>query len=230
MDEMNSMMIVSLIVFALSLLISSVKLFDWWLNSDPKAIVRAGRWSLALAAVAALAGLAWLLYQREWPWALLLAATLLVGVSLSGRGLKRPRFRFRPLWRDRVEGQDLVVREASDSGADAEEELAREAAAVLRAYLQQRQSGGPALQLVPNQDETKTAPKGALSDAEALAILGLGEGASALAVRDAHRRLTEALTGVQGGSEHLCLHVDRARDRLLFGDEPQVPGRAEPAG
>ncbi len=62
---------------ALSLLVSAVKVGGWVLNADPRAIINAGRWALALLPVLALAALAWLVASGRWTSAMLLAAFLL---------------------------------------------------------------------------------------------------------------------------------------------------------
>lgn len=54
-----------------------------------------------------------------------------------------------------------------------------------------------------------------LSRADALAILGLEEGASEIAIRAAHRRLMRAAHPDQGGSDWLAARLNAARDLLL---------------
>ena len=51
--------------------------------------------------------------------------------------------------------------------------------------------------------------------AEALAILGLAEGASPGEIRAAHRRLMLAAHPDHGGSDWLAARVNQARDHLL---------------
>jgi hypothetical protein len=52
---------------------------------------------------------------------------------------------------------------------------------------------------------------------EALAVLGLKEGASRDAVLEAHRRLIQALHPDRGGSNYLASKINAARDLLLRG-------------
>jgi hypothetical protein len=54
-----------------------------------------------------------------------------------------------------------------------------------------------------------------MTRAEALAVLGLAEGASGDEIRAAHRRLMRAAHPDQGGSEWLAVRINQARDVLL---------------
>jgi hypothetical protein len=68
-------------------------------------------------------------------------------------------------------------------------------------------------------DETrrKSAPAGAsgMSTKEAYQILGLEPGASAEAVRDAHRRLMKQVHPDRGGSAALAAKINEAKDRIV---------------
>ena len=59
------------------------------------------------------------------------------------------------------------------------------------------------------------APGGRMTRAEALEVLGLGEGADEAAIRSAHRRLMRAAHPDQGGSDWLASRLNEARDVLL---------------
>jgi hypothetical protein len=54
-----------------------------------------------------------------------------------------------------------------------------------------------------------------MGEAEARRLLGLGPGAEAPEIRDAHRRLMARVHPDLGGSAELALRVNAARDRLL---------------
>lgn len=59
------------------------------------------------------------------------------------------------------------------------------------------------------------APSGAMSRPEALAVLGLKEGASADEIRSAHRRLMKEFHPDHGGSDYLAAKINQAKDTLL---------------
>ena len=69
--------VVAYATLALSVFVSAVKMGGWILNADPRAIISAGRWTLALLPALALAALAWLITSGRWTAAVLLAAFLL---------------------------------------------------------------------------------------------------------------------------------------------------------
>jgi curved DNA-binding protein CbpA len=54
-----------------------------------------------------------------------------------------------------------------------------------------------------------------MTRAEALEVLGLGDGADEAAIRSAHRRLMRAAHPDQGGSDWLAARLNQARDVLL---------------
>lgn len=58
-------------------------------------------------------------------------------------------------------------------------------------------------------------PGGAMTEAEARAILGVGADASVNDIRAAHRRLIQAVHPDRGGSAELAKRLNGARDLLL---------------
>ena len=56
-----------------------------------------------------------------------------------------------------------------------------------------------------------------MSRADALAVLGLSEGADAAAIRAAHRRLMRNAHPDHGGSDWLAARINEARDILMPG-------------
>jgi hypothetical protein len=70
------------------------------------------------------------------------------------------------------------------------------------------------------RDQTRPPPAGTSSSigrAEALAVLGLAEGATAEEIRAAHRRLIQRVHPDVGGSADLAARINRAKDILLGG-------------
>ncbi|WP_119392303.1 DnaJ domain-containing protein [Taklimakanibacter lacteus] len=59
------------------------------------------------------------------------------------------------------------------------------------------------------------APSGKMSRAEALAVLGLKEGATPDEIRAAHRRLMKEFHPDHGGSDYLAAKINQAKDVLL---------------
>ena len=127
---------------ALSLLVSAVKMGGWVLNADPRAIINAGRWALALLPVLALAALAWLVASGRWTSAMLLAAFLLpvfVQAAPRWRVLFAPlnvmRSGLRPFASDL--GASIVPRGSSTARELPDPQLVEQSIAVLKAYLEQ---------------------------------------------------------------------------------------------
>jgi hypothetical protein len=119
------------------------------------------------------------------------------GTVLSGR------FAGRTL--DSLADSDLV---------DLHAECARDADSlrILEAYLDRR--------LGTDWRNARAPPRGPRSDMtreEALAVLGLAEGASAEEIRAAHRRLIQRMHPDVGGSADLAARINRAKDVLLGG-------------
>lgn len=84
---------------------------------------------------------------------------------------------------------------------------------VLEAYLDRRLGGDWRNVRRP----PPSGPRGDMSRDEALAVLGLAEGATADEVRAAHRRLIQRMHPDVGGSADLAARINRAKDVLLGG-------------
>ncbi len=88
----------------------------------------------------------------------------------------------------------------------------RDSAQLLDSYLQQRFPGeGP----FSEQSDPQADTGANMHRKEALAILGLEEGASNAEVVAAHRKLMQKLHPDRGGSDYLAAKVNRAKDILL---------------
>jgi len=214
--------VVAYATLALSLFVSAVKMGGWILNADPRAIINSGRWALVALAALALGVLAWLLASGRWTSAMMLAAFMLpvfVQAAPSWRVLFGPlnaaRSDFPPNTRDfgSAGGGFSTARATTDP------ELARQAIAVLSAYLEQARSQ---LEHKPAEARlTSAATKGSgngrlrMSTQEALDVLGLEPTASAQEIADAHRRLGERVDPQVGGTHYLSMKIDEARDVLL---------------
>ncbi|WP_411816023.1 DnaJ domain-containing protein [Hyphococcus sp. DH-69] len=70
----------------------------------------------------------------------------------------------------------------------------------------------------PELDEASQSPKvpaRAMSEDEALSVLGLQEGANPEDIRQAHRKLISQLHPDRGGTDYLAAKINEARDFLL---------------
>jgi hypothetical protein len=225
--------VVAYATLALSLLVSAVKMGGWILNADPRAIVNAGRWTLAALPALALGLLVWLLASGRWTAAMLLAAFLLplaVQAAPRWRVLFAPfagtRGGLRPFAADL--GANIVRRDDPTARERPDPELVERSIAVLRCYLEQTrprpEQDLPQLEHRPADGcRSNVAANGSgsahprMSTREAFDILGLEPTPSPREVKDAHRRLTQLLDPQLGASPYLLAKIDEARD-VLLGD------------
>jgi hypothetical protein len=164
--------VVAYATLALSVFVSAVKMGGWILNADPRAIIGAGRWALALLPAAALALLGWLAASGRWTAAVLLAAFLLpvfVQAAPRWRVLFAPfntmKSGMRPFAADL--GGSIVPRDPSPAREPPDPELVAQAIAVLRAYLQHHTgafSGNVDADLGFTRDQHSILPKSAIAD------------------------------------------------------------------
>ena len=152
------------------------------------------------------------------------------GFSSPGHGQRTEvRTAFLQAWIDHgsgdVGGTVLTGRFAGrtlDALSDAElVELRGECAAdadslrVLEAYLDRRL--GPDWRNAQQQQTPPRGPRTDMTNDEALAVLGLSEGATADEIRAAHRRLIQRMHPDVGGTADLAARINRAKDVLLGG-------------
>jgi hypothetical protein len=227
---MNWFDLFSYAVVGTSSSISAVQIARWVLNANPQAVIMAGRWSkfalLGLTPVVLL----WLVMTDRSLLAMMLAAfTLPIFVQSGLHWLARlgaPNApRSSPPWWDPSAGyQDFatpVVRRGFVGPAAIDLNLARQSAAVLKAYMAQTAARGNYRHSPRDfvDDVLEAAPtewrRRAMSTEEARAILGTGPAADPCQVSEAHRRLRQKLAPELGETNYLTLKIDEARDVLL---------------
>jgi hypothetical protein len=82
---------------------------------------------------------------------------------------------------------------------------------LLDSYLQQRFTGDSSF----GQGHAGPASTGAMNSKEALAVLGLNEGASKDDIIAAHRKLMQKIHPDRGGNDYLAAKINQAKDLLL---------------
>ena len=178
----------------LSLFVSAIKVGDWILNADPRAIINAGRWALVAFVVLAVTALVWLIASGRWTGAMMLAAFML---PVFVQAAPRWRVLFAPLHAGFPPAPDVGVGPGGFSTArvTTDPELVAQSIAVLRAYLEQSRAK---IETKPSDRSLANGPvngSGALrtrmSAEEALDVLGLMPAADAQEILDAHRRLEQ---------------------------------------
>lgn len=214
---MTSGLIISSIALCISLLVSAIKLVDWLIHADPRALIRAGRWLLFFLAVASVPCLIVLLVYQQWAIAMMLGAGMLIApVMVNWRAiLLRPTFR--PMW---TEGHPDDAMRGDFGQSPPHLELVRRAAVVLEDYLAHAKQSETKARIdsrlgAVTQETPASEPDGSISAEEALEILGLEPGARATAVRSAHRRLLQLVHPDRGGTNYLAAKVNRAKETLL---------------
>jgi hypothetical protein len=225
---MDTVFLLSSIALGLSAVVTLVKLFGFTLTTDPRTLIRLGQWALFFFAVAAVPAIVVLLVLQQWTAAMLVATGFLLAVALLNWRILAPRrTAFRPAWQ---EGEPAPAGAANGADGLGDEELVARAAAVLEAYLDHAGATGAD----PRLTESRRAPRprtqedalgGPMSTPEALAVLGLDDGADGKAIRAAHRRLLQLLHPDRGGTNYLAAKVNQAKDALL-ADEPVERPRA----
>lgn len=232
------------LILGVALLIAFILFGRWFVAADPKTIAKAARSGLiALAVILALVLLfagrqALVILWFLLPFALPLLAWRKIQQRMKAAQGPTPgqrseiNTRFLRMTLDHDSGQmDGEVREGPFAGrrlsqmvpADLEAlwqacQADAQSLAVLEAYLDRTQ--GPEWREATgagSRDGQTEAPGGtaAMSREEALAVLGLREGASHDEIRNAHRRLMQKIHPDHGGSDYLAAKINQAKDLLL---------------
>src|SRR6516225_1759205 len=95
----DTALVVAAVGLGLSGVVSAIKLIDWFLRSDPKEILQAGRWAAVGLFVVLIPLLIGLAVNRRWPEAIGLSAVMLIAFVQYGPrilGQLTPRGRFVP--------------------------------------------------------------------------------------------------------------------------------------
>jgi hypothetical protein len=211
---------IAVVALGLSLGASAIKLIDWFIHSEPKAVVRVARWAGILLAVLSVPLLLVLLVFRQWTAAMGLGAVMVLVLGWYAPRLLQQPFRL------------LDPAPEPPTGQVADRELVERSIAVLEEFL--RQAATPALTGGANMrtanghprsnghDEDAAAQIEAMSQEEAREILGLGRDAQDTDIIEAHRRLVQLIHPDRGGSHYLTVKINQAK-RVLLGTAGQRP-------
>jgi hypothetical protein len=217
---MGDPFLIAVIALGLSLGVSAIRLVDWFIHSDPKAILRIARLAPTAFAVLSVVLLVVLMLNRQWTAAIgLMAFMVLLLAWYLPRLLRRP---FKLV--------DLAPADAAQvaAGGAPDRELVERSIAVLESYL--LHAAAPAAQrrghVQPINGKSgnvhshinghdQASEGGAMSAQEAREVLGLEPSARAAEINDAHRRLVQLLHPDRGGSHYLTIKINEARAVLL---------------
>lgn len=234
------------LVLGVGALVGLILIASWFVNADPKTVIKAARYAaivLILAVIVLLAAfgrLALILPLLFFLWPLLRNFRTAFDRMKAAQGGSAGRVssidtRFIRMTLDhdsgamsgtvkegRFEGQQLDAMSEDDlhqlAGDVASDE---QSAQVLEAYLDRRfgaewrdEAGG---QAGGRSERPPRAQTGAMTRDEALAILGLEDGATEDEIRTAHKRLMLKVHPDQGGSGYLATKLNEAKDVLLKG-------------
>jgi hypothetical protein len=239
--QMGDPLLVAVAALGLSLSVSAIRLIHWFIHSDPRAIARAARWAVIGLAVLSIPLLLVLLLNQQWAAAIGLASVMVLALAWYGPRLAQGRFRLLDPAPERDAPAAQPAEFAISSSVVPDPELARRAAAVLEEYL--RQTAKPVarnktkLQTVNGHANGSPRANGhgtelgdeedlgtdAMSETEALEILGLDRGAQDAEIREAHRRLVQLIHPDRGGSHYLTVKINQAKAVLLHDADDRSP-------
>jgi hypothetical protein len=218
--------VIAYTMLGISSSVSALQIGRWLLNANPRAIINAGRWSLAALIGLTPVVLLWLVMSGRSTLAMMLAAFVLpvfVQGGLHWRALIGPlnfsKGSF-PRW-----DQDFSAPTAPGRPVGPEpmnSDLVRQSVAVLRAYLEQAagQADRKLTQVHLDDGPLNGTGNGAghrrMSAEEALDVLGLEANAGPHQINEAHRRLQQKLKPEPGDSHYLTMKIDEAKDVLLL--------------
>jgi hypothetical protein len=199
--------VVAYTTLGLSLLVSAIKVGDWILHADPRAIINSGRWALIALALLALAVLLWLITSGRWTYAMMLAAFLL---PVLVQAAPRWRVLLGPL----NVGRGYPDFAATSGGGIVPGNFATMRRQIDAAPVQQSIAASPAdLRLVAGPANASGSRSTRMSTEEALDVLGLMP--TAQEISEAHRRLAQKVDPQFGGTHYLSTKINEARDVLL---------------
>ena len=218
--------VIAYTMLGISSSVSVIQIGRWILNANPRAVIHAGRWSLAALIGLTPVVLLWLVVSGRPTLAMMLLAFILPVFVQSGLrwralfgSLNFPRSSF--LRWDRDFGVPIVTG-GSFRPDTMDTDLVRQSVAVLRAYLAQArdQDYGKLSQMHFDDQPLNGTGNGAgrrrMSPEEALDVLGLEVDAGPRQISEAHLRLQQKLKPELGDTHYLTMKIDEARDVLLL--------------
>ena len=220
--------VIAYAMLGVSLSASAVQVGRWFLSANPRAIINAGRWSLAALVVLTPLVLLWLVMSGRTTLAMMFAAFILplfVQGGLRWRTLFGPfKLPFKlaranlsqwaPDLREEVVPGRSVVHDPIDPN------LVRQAVITLSAYVEHAARRGERrlTDMHFGNGHANGAGNGfehrRMSPQEAFDILGLEPSAGPRQIIEAHRRLEEKLKPELGDTHYLTMKINEARDVL----------------
>jgi hypothetical protein len=224
---MDYMVVISAIVLGLSVLAALAKFLDWFVNSDPKTMMRTAHWMVLLLLIVGVAILIYAVATEQWSLAMFDGSAVLILATIwRWRVIVMPLRMAYLLYRRRRAPSNMEVRDFDP----ADPETVRRAAAILEAYVAQSSPMASPVALNDKLALTDERHGEAMSNGEALEVLGLEPGADEAAIRAARKRLLGLVHPDRGGSAWLAGKVQQAGDTLLGPSRLTTPSddRAAP--